>query len=181
MQSLELTIVDISWLLNAVQQASDPLIPLFDLVLQLMDVSFVVLTFLFSHTILLTKISLKVSLICSQSFKQLLVSRFKISYLTCMDFQQLLFQRKQLKLSFSFHLIDFVLKKCNFNLELLPIVTMIDCLSLDFSKQFRDLIVFDCDDFFETVELNTKHLSLVLKVLLHVLQLEIDHFLELFL
>lgn len=54
-------------------------------------------------------------------------------------------------------------------------------MSLDFSQQFGDFIVFDGNYLLEAVELNAEDFSLVLQVLLHIFQLEVDHLFEFFL
>jgi len=71
MKILELSCINISTLFDSIKKIRNPLFPFFYLVLQLMQVSFVILSFLLSQPVLLLEKSLKLAFIISQSLDDL--------------------------------------------------------------------------------------------------------------
>lgn len=87
----------------------------------------------------------------------------------------------ELKLSFFLDLVYLLLEAGHLTQQLLAILCMFAGLPLDFSQQFGDFIILDGYDLLEAVKLNGENLALVLQVVLDILNLEIDHLLELLL
>ena len=105
----------------------------------------------------------------------------EVSDVSGMDVDEFPLEDIEFFFAFPGSLVNAVFQERNFVQKTLPVVGVLTCLGFYLSQQFGDLVIFDCDDLLESVELDAEHLALILEVFLQSFKFEIDHFFELFL
>jgi hypothetical protein len=110
MKRPQLASVQVSRLLDSVQQSSDALVTLSYLILQLLHVPLMVLPLLFSQSVLLTQVCLEICLISPQTINCLAVACLQVTQLARLNLYQLFPERKEFKLALSLRLVNLILE-----------------------------------------------------------------------
>jgi len=87
----------------------------------------------------------------------------------------------QLLFTLSLNFIYLLFERLCFSQERIAISFMLCCLTFNFLKKFTNFFIFYGDNLFESIQLNTENLALILKVFFDILELEVNHFLKLLL
>lgn len=175
MQVLHFVSIHVSRFFNLFLQVKDPGFPLFNPIEELIFDSFEFISFSLDQFVLLLQQLLQFIFIRLQGLHQIIVTIFDGGNVQRMNFSESLFHVDQLLLSFPLDGVYLVLEQPNLIQQLLPLFLIGLASEVHLFEQLGNLVVLECDNFPQSVELDAEDFVLLILILLQVLQLKIEH------